>query len=210
MNKKLLSLLVLPLIGMTACSGNSFKEVKYLQVGNSLYVTEKGVTENVSHVGTYKLTEASKTDIGAYLLNFPSSFNLYQVENVNPNRDQTPFDLPEELHFFISGVNVTLELDGTETKFRTYYDYYYNEGTREIKAVVHEDEPLLTGGSSSVKALRYNDYGGLPFKVEIDEDVTEFPTSKYSIKSVEHEFVSKTKERIYSIGSLNHVEVQYK
>ena len=212
MNKKLLSLLVLPLVGMTACSGNSFKEVKYLAFSSyNVLVTEKGVRETVSHVGTYRITDESATAIGAYLLNFQRTFNLYLTESIDPTADQVPVELPKTKVFNVLGVSVTMELQGTESKYRTYNDYYYNEGSHEVKIVEHTDEPVLNGYSSSAKAIRfYQESYSAPITIKIDDSVTEYPTANYEVKYLEHEFVSTVRERIMSVGTLNHIEVEYK
>lgn len=209
MNKKLLSLLVLPLVGMTSCSGNNFKEVKYLSVNGATYVTEKGIVETISHVGKYKLDETSSAAIATYLVDFPSTFNIYLTETSDPNRDKTTFKMPESINFNFGVVNVNLDLEGNETRFRTYTEYLYNEGSRQIKAVVHEDEPLLTG-SSEMSAIYYRGSGQPDVRIKFEEEIPSFPTSKYSLKCVEHKFANVTKERIYSIGSIAHIEVAYK
>lgn len=209
MNKKLLSLLVLPLVGMASCGGNNFKEVKYLSVNGATYVTEKGAVETVAHVGKYKLDETSSAAIANYLVDFPSTFNIYFEETINPNRDKTTFKMPESINFNFGVVNVNLDLEGNETRFRTYTEYFYNESSRQVKAVVHEDEPLLTG-SAEMSAICDPEYGQPDVRVEFQEETPSFPTSKYSLKYVEHKFTSATKERIYSIGSIAHIEVAYK
>jgi len=209
MNKKLLSLLVLPLVGMASCSGNNFKEVKYLSVNGATYVTEKGAVETISHVAKYKLDETSSAAIANYLVDFPSTFNIYVTERIDPNADKTPHVMPKTINFDAGLVSVKLNLEGDETRFRTYAEYFYNEGSRQVKAVVHEDEPLLTG-SSEMSAIYYPEYGQPDVRVEFEEETPTFPTSKYSLKCVEHKFTNVTKERIYSIGSIAHIEVAYK
>lgn len=209
MNKKLLSLLVLPLVGMASCGGNNFKEVKYLSVNGATYVTEKGVVETISHVAKYKLDETSSATIANYLVDFPSTFNIYVTERIDPNADKTPYVMPKTIDFDAGLVSVKLNLEGNETRFRTYTEYFYNESSRQVKAVVHEDEPLLTG-SSEMSAICDPEYGQPDVRVEFQEETPSFPTSKYSLKYVEHKFTNVTKERIYSIGSIAHIEAAYK
>ncbi len=202
MNKKLLALLALPLVGMTACSGNKFKEVNYLEVNGEVLVTEKGSAKAVYELGTYEFDEADIANIRSWYVDFPTSFNVYYVYGEDPNVDSVPFEMPTQ----ISRMGFVLKLnEASKTVYKTSSEVFFDEGLRTVKSVISE-EKLVSGSLTS--AYYYN----TNLNIEVGTGPIEYPTSNYTIKSdnVVHDFVEKNYERYTTLGKSDTVVVAYK
>lgn len=202
MNKKLLALLVLPLVGMTACSGNKFKEVNYLKVNNAVLVAEKGLAKVVYELGTYEFDEADLATIRGWYVDFPASFNVYYSHSEDPNVDKAPFEMPTQ----IVRMGFTLKLnEASKTVYETSGEVFFDEGSRTIKSVISE-EKLVSGSLTSAY------YSGTNLNIEVGAGPIEYPTSNYKLKGdyVVREFAEKNYERYTTLGKSDTVVVAYK
>lgn len=202
MNKKLLALLVLPLVGMTACSGNKFKEVNYLSVNGAVCVTEKGSAKTVYELGTYEFSEADLATIRGWYVNFPASFNVYYSHAEDPNVDRAPFEMPTQ----IVRMGYVLKLnEASKTVYETSGEVFFNEGSRTVKSVISE-EKLVSGSLTSAY------YSLTNLNIEEGAGPIEYPTSNYTLKGdhVVREFAEKNYERYTVLGKSDTVVVAYK
>lgn len=202
MNKKLLTLLVLPLVGMTACSGNKFKEVNYLEVNGAVLVTEKGSAKAVYELGTYEFDEADLATIRGTYVDFPASFNVYYTHGEDPNVDRAPFEMPTQ----IVRMGFVLKLnEASKTVYKTSSEVFFDEGSRTVKSVISE-EKLVSGSLTSAY------YNGTILTIEEGAGPIEYPTSNYTLKSnyVVRDFAEKNYERYTALGKSDTVVVAYK
>ena len=202
MNKKLLALLVLPLVGMTACSGNKFKEVNYLSVNGAILVTEKGTAKAVYELGTYAFSEADLATVRGYYVDFPASFNVYYIHGEDPNVDRAPFEMPTQIIKY----GFTLKLvESSKTVYETSGNVFYDEGSRTVKSAISE-EKLVSGSLTSAYYYQTN--------LDIVEGTgpIEYPTSNYKLKGdyVVRNFAEKNYERYTTLGKSDTVVVAYK
>ena len=212
MNKKLLATLIIPLLGMTACGGNDFKEVKYFQVGNFAPVNEKGYVKSCKMVATYLVSAEDLEYLTANkYVGFPSSFAIYFEFDVEPGSDEAAFEAPETVRIHDTGRVMELQ-EKSEAVFESYTEVGYNEGKRTAKFTVHEDKEAEGSHGSYSTAYKaehdsYYDYYTLRISVPAGSDL---PAPKWTVSLPQHKFEEKQYERFVTYGEDTQVSYSFK
>lgn len=207
MNKKLLATLIIPLLGMTACGGNDFKEVVYFADSyNGVVVAETGYKRSGFVVATYTLEPEDLEYITTNIYsNFPSSFAIANTYSRNADSEELPPEITTSVH--ISGTSFNLKRDKSTISFyETYSDVAYNEGKRIARFVTHED--VKTADSAKSYAFAYLLSGGSTLTIETKS--TELPTSSWSVKMATHSFAEKVSERLVQYADYEAVYYTFK
>lgn len=209
MNKKLLATLIIPVLGMTACGNNDFKEVTYFADSiNGEVVSEKGYYKTGYVVATYDVPEEAKEPIAQnYYANFPTSFNIAKNFTRYAEEETLPIELPASVK--IGETMYYLKLNkATVSYYETYSDVFYNEGKRVAKFVTHEDVKTAesTSDYSTAYILPINDIVSL----RIRNDDTENPSKKWTITNAVHSFEEKASERLVQYAEFDQVLYTFK
>ncbi len=210
MNKKLLATLIIPLLGMTACGGNDFKEVKFFSAAGFTPVTEKGYVKSCKMVATYLV---SAEDLEYLTTNnyvgFPSSFAIYFEFNKIPGSDEAAFEAPKNVRIHNTGRVMKLQ-ENSEAVFESYTEVGYNEGKRTAKFTVHEDKEAEDSHGSYSTAYEANDsYLGYTLTISIPEG-SDSPATKWTVSLPQHKFEEKQYERYVTYGEDTQVSYAFK
>ena len=191
MNKKLLATLIIPLLGMTACGGNEFKQVAYFSDSSGVLVSEKGYKRSGYVVATYTVKDEDLEYINENIYsNFPSSFELAMPYNRGAEEES----LPVEPYSYVSigGSMYNLKLNKTTVSFyETYTDVAYNAEKRIARFTTHED--VKTAESVALYSTVYVLNSGSTLTIQKDDAVS--PSVKWSVKLPKHTFEEKVSER---------------
>lgn len=210
MNKKLLATLIIPLLGMTACGGNDFKEVKYFSAAGFAPVTEKGYVKSCKMVATYLV---SAEDLEYLTTNnyvgFPSSFAIYFEFGVEPGSDEAPFEAPKNVRIHNTGRVMELQ-ENSEAVFESYTEVGYNEGKRIAKFTVHEDKEAEGSHGSYSTAYKADDnYMGYTLTISVPAG-SDLPATKWTVSLPQHKFEEKQYERYVTYGEDTQVSYSFK
>ena len=82
MNKHLLFLMLIPVLGLASCNGGGsaeFKKLSYLEVGGNVYHSEDGDLSSYYHVASYRLTDEDYAEAKIHCapgVSLPQTFSL--------------------------------------------------------------------------------------------------------------------------------------
>lgn len=191
MNKKLLATLIIPLLGMTACGGNEFKQVAYFSDGSGVLVSEKGYKRSGYVVATYTLKDEELEYINENVYaNFPSSFEIAMPYSRGAEEEA----LPAEPYSSISVPGTMYYLKPNKTTiswYETYTDVAYNAEKRIARFTTHEN--VKTADSVTLYSTVYVLNSGSTLLIQKDDAVS--PSVKWSVKLPKHTFEEKVSER---------------
>ena len=210
MNKKLLATLIIPLLGMTACGGNDFKEVKYFSAAGFAPVTEKGYVKSCKMVATYLVSAEDLEYLTANnYVGFPSSFAIYFEFSKIPGSDKAAFEAPKNVRIDDTGRVMELQ-ENSEAVFESYTEVGYNEGKRTAKFTVHEDKEVEgSHGSYSAAYKAEYDYVNYTLTISIPAG-SDLPATKWTVSLPQHKFEEKQYERYVTYGEDTQVEYAFK
>ena len=206
MKKRFLSLLLVPLFGLAACSNGSaskaeYKKCSYFSLGGNLYVNEDGYKIKGVIASNYVLSDAASDEISGYLANFPDSIAVVEAFEENPLPIEQEHKPVESLNLVIvlNGVykNYTLSLDeDSVTLYDTFYECYYSEGSHTAKLVEHQN--VKRAGGRADYQTAYVNTGSNTIAVTSKE--VEYPTSQYKFENINYPIIEQSFERYVHIG----------
>ena len=210
MNKKLLATLIVPLLGMTACGGNDFKEVKFFSAAGFAPVTEKGYVKSCKMVATYLVSAEDLEYLTANnYVGFPSSFAIYFEFDKIPGSDKAAFEAPKNVRIHNTGRVMELQ-ENSEAVFENYTEVGYNEGKRTAKFTVHEDK-VAEGSHGSYSTAYKADYNYVDYTLTISIPAgSDLPATKWTVSLPQHKFEEKQYERYVTYGEDTQVEYAFK
>ena len=217
MNKHLLFLMLIPVLGLASCNGGGsaeFKKLSYLEVGGNVYHSEDGDLSSYYHVASYRLTDEDYAEAKAHCapgVSLPQTFSLCSSCGVYYplNGERPKYEFPETKVMHFTGVYnkmCTMKLvENSEATYISYSEYYYSAATRQFKIIEHDNVKTADskGSHDSAYILLIGNYFNV--SVEGENELIE----KYNANYMVLNFNELTIERLTFIGKTDQIIYSY-